>query len=212
MTSPLYVVGAAGVGREVWEVLQVLSEAERPWAFAGFVDDDPAAVDVGRVHALGAQLRGTVSWLAGHADPYHAVLAIGAPTARAQVAERLRGSAVTYPSLIHPDARLGRTVRVGQGVLVAAGARVSANVVLGDHVHVDPNATVAHDVVLGDFTRLNAQACVSGSVTIGARALIGANATVLQGLRVGAGAIVGAGAVVVRDVPADTVVKGVPAR
>ncbi len=35
---------------------------------------------------------------------------------------------------------------------------------------------------------------------------------VLPGLRVGAGATVGAGACVVRDVPPESVVKGVPAR
>ena len=44
------------------------------------------------------------------------------------------------------------------------------------------------------------------------KSMIGANAVVLEGVRVGEGAVVAAGAVCVEDVPAGTVVAGVPAR
>ena len=47
---------------------------------------------------------------------------------------------------------------------------------------------------------------------IGRFARVGANATLLPGVVIGAGALVGAGAVVTKDVPADTVVVGNPAR
>ena len=42
--------------------------------------------------------------------------------------------------------------------------------------------------------------------------VIGANAVVLEGVRVGEGAVVAAGAVSCGDVPAHTVVAGVPAK
>jgi tetrahydrodipicolinate N-acetyltransferase len=49
-------------------------------------------------------------------------------------------------------------------------------------------------------------------VVIGDDVLVGANAVLLEGVQVGQGAVVAAGAVVIEDVPAYTVVAGVPAR
>ncbi|WP_232009810.1 DapH/DapD/GlmU-related protein [Actinomyces howellii] len=49
-------------------------------------------------------------------------------------------------------------------------------------------------------------------ITIADRVWMGANVTVLPGVTIGEGAVVAAGAVVTRDVPAFTVVGGVPAK
>jgi tetrahydrodipicolinate N-acetyltransferase len=49
-------------------------------------------------------------------------------------------------------------------------------------------------------------------VVIGDDVLVGANAVLLEGVQVGQGAVVAAGAVVIENVPAYTVVAGVPAR
>ena len=49
-------------------------------------------------------------------------------------------------------------------------------------------------------------------IFIGNNVWIGTNATVLPGVTIGDGAIVAAGAVVNRDVSANTIVGGVPAR
>ncbi|RIJ77682.1 acyltransferase [Nakamurella silvestris] len=70
------------------------------------------------------------------------------------------------------------------------------------------------------YTHSSVRRCVSGrrfaeveraAVTIGDRVFLGANAVVNMGVSIGDEAVVAAGAVVTRDVPARTVVAGVPA-
>lgn len=49
-------------------------------------------------------------------------------------------------------------------------------------------------------------------IILGKNVWVGSNATILQGVTIGDNAVVAAGAVVTKDVPADTIVGGVPAR
>ena len=49
-------------------------------------------------------------------------------------------------------------------------------------------------------------------VLIDKNAWLGANSTILPGVTVGKNAVIAAGAVVTKDVPANTVVAGVPAK
>lgn len=71
------------------------------------------------------------------------------------------------------------------------------------------------------YSHSSMRRCVSGRAypavdrrptRIGDRVFIGANAVVTMGVSIGDEAVVAAGAVVTRDVPARTVVAGVPAR
>ena len=49
-------------------------------------------------------------------------------------------------------------------------------------------------------------------IVLGKKVWVGSNATILQGVTIGDNAVIAAGAVVTKDVPANTIVGGVPAR
>lgn len=88
------------------------------------------------------------------------------------------------------------SVRVGAGTLLAAYTYVIG----GDHDFSDPSKSILE------------QGRKSEGVQIGEGAWIGAGAKVLDGVSIGDKAIIGAGAVVTRDVPAQAVAVGIPAK
>ena len=115
-------------------------------------------------------------------------------------------------SSIHPGAIVSPSVEMGKGCMVMAGAVLNASVKLGDNVIVNTGAIVEHDCWIGSHVHVATGAHLSGTVRVGEGAHIGAGAVVRNNLSIGAGAIVGVGAAVVRDVAANDVVVGVPAR
>lgn len=81
---------------------------------------------------------------------------------------------------------------------------------IGDRVRISPNVTLLCSMVPNE-TRLAEVYGRRETITIYDDAWIGADATILAGVTIGEAAIVGAGAVVTENVPAETVVGGVPA-
>ena len=109
-------------------------------------------------------------------------------------------------------ADFGKNITVGEGVFINACCHFQdhGGVTIGD------GCQIGHNVV---FATLNHEmASERRSVTypapivLGKNVWIGANATILQGVTIGDNAVIAAGAVVNRDVAANTVVGGVPAR
>jgi sugar O-acyltransferase (sialic acid O-acetyltransferase NeuD family) len=212
---PLVIVGCSGHGREVMTIVRAvnLASPDGPlWDLLGFVDDSPSPVSLERLARTGVPLLGPSDLMRDLAGEVSYVIGVGSPRIRHLLAGKLDGFGLPAARLVHPDATVGPDTVLSDGVVLFAGARVTTNVVLGRHVHLNQNTTVGHDSVLEDFVSVNPLAAVSGDCRLKSGVLIGTNACVLQGLTVHADATVGAGACVVRDVPAQSVVVGVPAR
>ena len=211
---PLVVVGAGGFGRETLDVVAALNaQNKRPvFELLGVIDADPSELNLDRLRALNVAFLGTeAEWIAqGKSAEF--VVAIGSPKVREKVARFFREAGYSAATIVHPSAGIGAATNIGAGSIVCAGAQISTNVRVGEHVHINPNATIGHDTILANFVSVNPAAVVSGDVTVDSQVLIGAGAVVLQGLAVGTGSTIGAAACVVRDVPATTTVKGVPAQ
>ncbi|BDQ38461.1 isomerase [Pseudodesulfovibrio nedwellii] len=103
---------------------------------------------------------------------------------------------------IENDVVLGDRVTVKCGVQLWDGVKVASDVFIG------PNVTFSND----KFPRSKAIPEEFARTNISQGASLGANATILPGITIGVNAMVGAGAVVTKDVPANAVVVGNPAK
>lgn len=125
------------------------------------------------------------------------------------------------------DCEIGDNSRVGTFVEIQKGVKIGKNVKVSTHTFICEGVTIEDDVFIGHnvsfindrYPRATANgrlqsaqdwACIPTLVKRGAS--IGTSATILCGVTIGENAIVGAGSVVTKDVPANTIVTGAPAR
>jgi acetyltransferase-like isoleucine patch superfamily enzyme len=128
--------------------------------------------------------------------------------------ERLTGKAVDESVAVFPPfySEFGKNLTLGRDVFVNMGCRFqdTGGITIGDGSligHGSTLTTLNHGI---DPDRRGDM--VPAPVVIGRKVWLGASVTVVPGVTIGDGAIVGAGAVVTKDVPADAIVAGVPAR
>ncbi len=106
----------------------------------------------------------------------------------------------------------GKNIEVGKGVFVNACCHFQdhGGVTLGD------GCQIGHNVVFATLNHFlepeKRKMTYPAPIVLGKNVWVGSNATILQGVTIGDNAVVAAGAVVTKDVPANCVVGGVPAK
>jgi len=127
-----------------------------------------------------------------------------------------------YGCTIGDNTKIGAFVEVQKNAFIGKNCKISSHTFICEGVTIEDNVFIGHNVTFinDSFPRatsgngeLQTEAdweCVPTRIKKGAS--IGSSATLLCGITVGDNAIVGAGSVVTKDVPANTIVVGNPAR
>lgn len=128
--------------------------------------------------------------------------------------EKITGHQIDETNEIHIPfyTDFGRNIHIGKSVYINVGGTFVdlGGIYIDDHVLIGPNVTIAsvnHRLASTDRRNLDLN-----PVHICDNAWLGANVTVTPGVKIGENSVVAAGAVVTHDVPANTVVAGVPAK
>ena len=106
----------------------------------------------------------------------------------------------------------GKNITVGDNVFINAGCKFQdqGGVYIGDETFIGHNvvfATLDHDIDPEKRYMLH-----PAPIHIGRRVWIGSNVVITKGVKIGDNSVIAAGAVVTKDVPANVVAGGVPAK
>ncbi len=108
-----------------------------------------------------------------------------------------------------------RVIKGGRLILHGGSINENVQITAADTVEIGKEATIGRDVVIRSYdghTICQPGYRKSAPIHIGKHVWIGQGATILKGVTIGDGAVVASGAIVTKDVPANSLVAGVPAK
>ena len=200
----LVIVGAGGHGRETAMACQ---ESQNVPEILGFLDD--AEQDF---TPEGWPILGPLE----EAEKYkneRFVVAINDPRIRRSIVKKLTNIGVRHwQTILHKSVRLHESIKLGDGVIILKGAILTCSITIGNHCILNRGTQISHDCVIKDYCSLNPSSILSGNVDLEVGCEIGSASVIKQGIVVGEGAVVGIGAAVVKNVKANEIVVGVPAK
>jgi acetyltransferase-like isoleucine patch superfamily enzyme len=127
-----------------------------------------------------------------------------------------------YGCTVGDDTKIGAFVEIQKNAIIGQRCKISSHTFVCEGVNIEDEVFVGHGVVFINDIYPRATTETGGlqneadwsvaRTLIKKRASIGSGATILANITVGENAIVGAGSVVTKNVPANAIVAGNPAR
>lgn len=118
------------------------------------------------------------------------------PSQHSAVLENLRNKGARFIRFVHPDAKMGQNVKLGEGVMVGPFAYVQSGSKIGDFNLLEMYSTVSMFSVVGDYNHLCPKSYLGPECIVGTQNSIGLNANIPKGMSLGDQNFIPAGACV----------------
>ena len=117
-----------------------------------------------------------------------------------------------YGTIVIGYAKIGKNLRIQEDVNIGSTNGELNAATIGDNVFIGPSCvfyTANHPL---DYTNRNQGLEKALPIKVGDNCWFGANVSVMPGVTIGAGCVIAAGAVVTKDMPANSLIAGAPAK
>jgi len=203
MKNKLLIIGASGHGKVVADIALKMNR----WQSVAFLDDDESLKT-----SMGIEVKGKSSDVFNYIDEYQIFVGIGNNATRQKIHERLEKIGASIPTLVHPNAVVGKQVEIGIGTVVMAGSVINCCTKIGKGCIVNTGCTIDHDNNIQEYVHVSPGAHLAGSVNIGQGSWLGIGCIVNNNINITGECKIGAGSVVIKDITEPGVYVGVPAR
>jgi len=203
----IVIVGAGGCGREVY--LWAKSSLDKSkYMVKGFISDNSSDLDNFDIDV--GIIGDNETYKVEENDRF--LFAIGNIDTKKRIVKTLKDRGAKFLTLIHKTAIVADSAKIGEGVIVCPFAMVSDSVVLGDFVVLNFYSSCAHDSKVGKYSVLSPYATINGFAVLEDEVFLGTRSTVVPYKKVGYRAKISANSVAMNNVPAHTLIRGVPGK
>jgi sugar O-acyltransferase (sialic acid O-acetyltransferase NeuD family) len=204
----LGIYGAGGLGREVYELANLINSYNNCWDEIFFIDDGEIINNPRK--ALIIKFKNLKDKF--NLEDVEVCIAIGEPYIRKVLFDKLINSNIAIATLIHPEVYIPKSTIIGKGTIINKFTSISCDSVVGENVYIHPIACVGHDSTIGNHAIISSYVDVAGDCNVGECAFLAINVIMKQGTSIGSNSIVGLASVVHRDIKNDVIALGNPAR
>ena len=171
--SKIIIVGASGLGREVYQWLSDLGEKKN---IKGFLDINKSALHDSKIDlpVLGTEY----TYNPEPNDVF--VVAITDSNIKQKAINVLKTKNASFRSVIHPTALISEHSNVGVGGIIFPHASISTDANVGSYTIINLGAVIGHDATVGNYSFIGAYAILTGWSKVGIGCYIGSGSLIAQ--------------------------------
>lgn len=206
----IVIIGASGLAKEVWDLINHINQVEERWKILGFYDDaylEPVNI-IGNL-----QCHGPISILNDVEEELSLVFAIANRESVSSIYQKLsKKQNFSFPNIIHPSVLVGYGTKIGIGNVITSQNIFTVDITIGDFNFFNTMCGIGHDVTIGDFNTFMPRVQISGNVQIGDFNNFFMNSSVTQNKTIGNKNTIFANTLLTKSIKHKRTYFGIPGR